>query len=174
MAPAVFYVQALLDSASVVLITLLARRLFDTASAALAGGLAAGYALFLYYDALLLKVSLSLFLITLALWLVLHADAGNRAARWLAAGAALGVAALTRGNILALVPPIAGWILLARPGRALPALRAAGALALGLGLAILPVTARNYAVAGDWVLTTSGAGIIFSIGNFRGNDSGRN
>ena len=92
----VLVAQALLDSASVVLIALLAGRVFDARTALVAGVLAATYRPFMYYDAMLLKAPLMIFLIVLALYLVVRAASGDRPRVWLAAGFLLGLAALTR------------------------------------------------------------------------------
>ena len=164
----VLYAQALLDACTVWLLFALARQLFDRRTAVLAGALAALYGVFLYYDAFLLKVPLTLFLIAAALLLLVRAWESAKPAAWLVAGVVLGLAALTRGNYLLFVPALFVWLALAWPA---PLARRATAIALvclGLGVAILPVTLRNGLVGGDWVLITSQAGQNFFIGNFRG------
>ena len=45
-------------------------------------------------------------------------------------------------------------------------------MGIGLALVVLPLTVRNIAVGGDWVLTTSNGGINFFIGHTR--NCGRN
>jgi tetratricopeptide (TPR) repeat protein len=70
-----------------------------------------------------------------------------------------------RDNYLAALPLMAAWLAV-RPrwgGRGRPF--AAAAWVLGVFLAILPVTIRNYAVSGELVLTTSGGGEVFYVGN---------
>ncbi len=170
--PGVLLAQALLGAATVLLVYRVARRLFGPREALLAGAVAAVYPVFLFYDALLLKVSLSLFLLTLALDLLLWADAGGGARAWLSAGFATGLATLTRGNYLVFLPVLLAWVWLSRPTGAPRRARAAGGVALGLGLAIAPVTLHNFAASGDVVLVTSQAGQNFYIGNHRGNATG--
>jgi 4-amino-4-deoxy-L-arabinose transferase-like glycosyltransferase len=165
---AVLYVQALLDALTAGLVYALALRVFEERTAFLAGGIAALYKVFFFYDALLLKVALSLFAITTALYLLLRARASDRAGLWLGAGAALGVATLTRGNYLLFVPPLFLWMLWAAHGPLPRRVRSVAWVALGLGLAILPVTARNVLVGHDAVLITSQAGQNFFIGNYAG------
>ncbi|MCK4415010.1 MAG: tetratricopeptide repeat protein [Candidatus Eisenbacteria sp.] len=81
------------------------------------------------------------------------------------AGAALGLASLGKPNLLATIPFLLwGWkIQTHRSWRRL--LTPALLCLLGTALVIAPVTLRNRIVGGDWVLTTSNAGINFYIGN---------
>jgi len=169
----VLLAQAVLDAVTVVLIFELARRLFDFRCAVVAGVLALSYPLFFYYDALLLKVALTVFLITLALLLLLEAVGRDRPWLWLAAGLVLGIAALTRGNYLLFIPVLLLWIAFAIPGAAALRGRRVALVATGACVAILPVTVRNHVVGDDFVLVTSQAGQNVYIGNFRGNATGR-
>jgi 4-amino-4-deoxy-L-arabinose transferase-like glycosyltransferase len=169
----VLLAQAILDSVTVLLIYLIARRVFDYRCAVLAGLLATFYKLFFYYDALLLKVPLTLFLITLALLLLVVARSRDGAVPWLAAGFALGLAALTRGNYLLMVPVLMLWILFTSSGAMWVRIRRTILIAFGISAAILPITLRNYVVGDDFVLITSEMGQNFFIGHFRGNESGR-
>jgi 4-amino-4-deoxy-L-arabinose transferase-like glycosyltransferase len=172
----VLCVQAVLGAATAAFVFFIGRETFGPRRGLLAGLLFAIYGVALYYDALLLKVSLSLFLSTLGLWLVLRAEgragSGGRAVgRWLGAGFAFGLATLTRGNYLLFIPLLLLWIALGslRGSRSSLAALAAG---LGIALAILPVTLRNAAVSGEFVLITSQAGQNFYVGNTRDNYSG--
>ena len=76
--------QALLGSATAVLVYRLGRAVFDARVGAIAGLLAATYGPSLYYEALLLKVPLSMFLSVVALTLLLRADARDDGAARLA------------------------------------------------------------------------------------------
>jgi len=168
----VLLAQALLDSVSVVLVIQVARRVFDDRSAFAAGAIAASYSLFFYYDGLLQKEALMVFLLLCALLLSLRAAEGSRARAWLPAGVFVGLAALTRGNSLLFAPALLAWIALRGGGG--PRRRALAALCLSAGIAsiILPVTVRNQVVGGDLVLLNSQAGQNFYIGNFRANRTG--
>jgi len=171
--PWVLVLQALLDAGTAVLVYAIARRVFGPGTGVLAGVLAAFYKPFLYFDAFVEKTAFSVFLITAALALLLRADArGSRRGGWLAAGAVLGLASLTRGQYLAIAPVALVWILGARERSVRERAGSAAWLALGIALAILPVTARNYMVGGDLVLTQSGLGANLYIGNWSGNDTG--
>lgn len=170
--PAVLVAQALLDALTVLLVYGMARRLFDERVGVVAGVLAATYKVFFYYDAFLLKVPLSLFLLALALYALVRAERGGGRRAWGLGGLALGLACLTRGNYLLLVPVVGAWVLWghrgARPERA----RKLALFAAGTAAVLLPVAALNYAVGDDFVLVTSQAGQNFYIGNNRGNSTG--
>lgn len=173
-------VQALLSSLTAVLIYWIGLRVFGAWSGALAGVFAALYGPLLYYDALLLKVSLSLFLVTVAFVLLLRADRvdGSQTrpslrglAAWLAAGYSFGLATLTRGNYLVFVPVLLLWVGWVRGAQSRRRLSIA-VVTVGLALAIAPVTIHNAVVSGDFVLITSQAGQNFYIGNYRDNRVG--
>jgi len=168
----VLLAQGLLSAAAAALVYGIADELFERRTALVAAALAIFYKPFLYYDALVLKVTLSIFLITLALFWLVRAQARGRKREWLLGGLALGLACLTRGNYLVLMPVVLLWLWIADRGDRARMPAAAGALALGLALVVFPVSVRNYAVGGDLVLITSQAGQNFYIGNHRGNASG--
>ena len=170
--PGVLFVQALLDASTAVFVYWIARRVFDDRIALIAGLIAASYKLFFYYDVQLLKVPLTLFLITLTLLLVVEAQRRG-GFRWFAAGVSLGLAALTRGNYLLFVPFLLAWMVFAHRSSPRRGTLAVGLVTLGLAVSILPVTLRNYWVGDDLVLITSQAGQNFYIGNRRENDTGR-
>lgn len=168
----VLLAQAALDSVSAVLIALLSRRIGGERAGLVAGLLAASYAPFLYYAALLLKAPLMIFLVVSALLLVLRASAQANALPWLPAGGLLGLAALTRGNSLLFAPVLGLWILFLGDGDRRARVLAVAALGAGLALAIGPVTLRNWLVGDDLVLLNSQAGQNFYIGHFSGNETG--
>lgn len=131
-------------------------------------GLLAGLGLALYEPDVfncgeLDKTALSMLLV--AAFLFLMTDR-RRTAR-LGAGLALGLAALTRANLLVFAP--LGALVLARDGResdtAAARARAAAVFVAGFVLALAPVTLRNLAVAGAFVPTTTQLGQNFYTGN---------
>jgi len=176
----VLFVQTALGATTALMVFWIARALFGKREALLAGLFAALYPVSFYYEALLLKVSFSLFLTTAALMLCLRADRTSESAShgsranvggWLLAGFSFGLATLTRGNFLLFVPVLLAWVWWGQ-GKGMRRPMAIGAVTVGLALAILPVTLRNAYVSGDFVLITSQAGQNFYIGNYRGNHSG--
>lgn len=161
---AVRVVQAVLGSASCVLVYWLGARVFSERVGRLAGVVAATYWPLIYFDAELLIPPLGIFLNLTALVLLLRASSRGSARGWLLAGLACGLAALARPNILLFAPAAAAWIAL-RNGRRSPAWKSAAVYAAGCALAVLPVTARNWIVGGDRVLVSSQAGVNLFIGN---------
>ncbi len=166
---AVLIVQALMGAFACVLVARAGARFFDERSGTLAGLLLAIYPVGIYFDGLIQKTSLDFLLFAALLYFValLHRQAEPRF--WALAGIALGLLCLTRENALIFLPVLLGWLALF--------LREAGlARQLRMGLAflgafllcILPVTTRNLAVTGKFVLTTSNFGTNFYIGNHHG------
>jgi tetratricopeptide (TPR) repeat protein len=82
---------------------------------------------------------------------------------WLLAGLCLGLFAITRPNILAFVPVLAVYLVLALGRRA--GGKAVGLFALVAVLCIAPVTIRNWIVGHDFVPISSQAGVNLYIGN---------
>jgi 4-amino-4-deoxy-L-arabinose transferase-like glycosyltransferase len=111
------------------------------------------------------KTSLSILLV--AAFVYLFVTAARRRGRAAAAGVVLGLATLTRGNLLVFAP--LGALVLARgrdgDGRPTRAVAAALWFALGFVLVLAPVTWRNHHLSGDWVLTTTQLGQNFYTGN---------
>lgn len=148
-------VQVVLGTLNVAILYRLARRLFDEPTARVAGLLAAAYLPFLYYEGLLLKESVAVFLVNAALLLFVGALARPTPLGFWSGGVVLGLVALTRANALVLPPALllAMW-LHGRPAAAGRRLVAAVALLLGLAMAIAPATIRNKLESGEWVLLT--------------------
>jgi tetratricopeptide (TPR) repeat protein len=126
--------------------------------------LAAVYPPFIVHDVQLAKESPAVALAALLLWALVVAYAGGRPLRWLTAGTLLGLLALLRENALLVAPLVGPLALWPRAGAKRAALRA-GAFGLGLGLVLLPVAARNWAVGGAPLPTTFQGGVNFYIGN---------
>lgn len=129
-----------------------------------AAALGALYLPFLFYDVQLLKESLATTAVAFLLWALLVAWRTGGARACLVAGAVGGALALLRENFLLVVPfllPLA--FRRGEPARA--ALPRAGAFLLGLALPLAPVAARNAALGGGFLPTTSQGGVNFWIGN---------
>jgi 4-amino-4-deoxy-L-arabinose transferase-like glycosyltransferase len=145
---------------------LAARRLFPARVALLATALLALYGPLVFFQQQLLPAGLATLLNVTFLWLLLRAMSSRSSLAWLLAGGAAGLAALTVPNVLLVVAAVGlGFVVVAvrrRSGRV--GLRLAF-LALGLGLAVFPVTLRNYVVAKEWVLISTNGGINLYIGN---------
>ncbi|MBV8880824.1 MAG: glycosyltransferase family 39 protein, partial [Planctomycetaceae bacterium] len=156
-------VQALIGTAGLWMLFEAVRRFLDYPTAMVALVLGALYKTFVFYDAALLKE----FLGVVAVEAALLAWSLDKAWKWAAFGAALGVGALVRANLLALVL-LTALLLLIQKQRKSAGLVLAGALAC-----IAPVTIRNAVVAHDFVLTTSQFGPNLYTGNNPENTTGR-
>lgn len=159
------YVQAALGALTAALVALLGARVFGARAGVLAGLLFALYGPAVWFTALLLKPAL--FLPIFAGFLLVLIEARS-ARQWALAGLLGGLGALLRGNMLVLAPLVALWPV-ARAAFERSGVRAAvtgaGAVLLGVALALAPVVLRNHHVGGRFVLTTSGAGTNVYGGN---------
>ncbi len=164
----VLVLQHLLGSVAAGLLAVVGARLFDRRTGIVAGLGAALYAPFVFHEGSLMIESLAPFLGVLALFLIVRAGEKRSLPAWLVAGIANGLFVLARPNLT----PLAGaaWAFAREHGS--PRRRAARAAVLLAGtlIAILPVTARNYAVSGRFVLITAHAGEAFYVGNHAGAD----
>jgi tetratricopeptide (TPR) repeat protein len=164
-------IHAVLGAWSCVLVGLTARRLFSPRAGLVAGVALALYAPAIFFDSLLQKSVLDEFFVCLMLWIA--AGLINNPARrgaWLALGASAGALSLTRENALVFIVVILAWAIAGsriapRDVLARRPLRHAAAFVAGLGLVLLPVAVRNYAVGGGFYLTTSQFGPNFFMGN---------
>lgn len=157
------WLQAAAGAASCVVLLRAAARLFGEKAGLWAGVMAAFYRPFLFSGVFFLKetwliLALSLFVLTA---LRLEAEGRRRDAFW--SGLALGLAALSKGNVLLLVPVLPAALLLRKAAG--PGLRLSAFFLLGLALPILPATLHNYAASRDFVLINYTSGFSFFIGN---------
>jgi hypothetical protein len=150
--------QILLGTAAVGCIFAAAREWFGPRAGWLAATLAALTGLFTFHEVLLLQAALDPFLTSASL-AALAVALNRRSPVWfVAAGFAFGVQSMNRPNVL--VPALAIVVLAAvhygLAGRGLAAggilrrLRPALLMAGGFVLALVPLTVRNVAVAGNW------------------------
>ncbi|MEY4095995.1 MAG: hypothetical protein RLZZ53_3194 [Acidobacteriota bacterium] len=172
-------IQALVGSASCVLLGMAATRLFSRPAGLIAGLGLALWAPAIFFDSLLQKAVLDMFFMCASLYLVaciidsppeggrpsseteaLPAPAASGFSRTvgIALGASLAAFALTRENGLLLIAVVAIWL-------ALQHRRQLVFLAIGLGIVFTPVVIRNYSIDGGIYLTTSQFGSNFYIGN---------
>jgi tetratricopeptide (TPR) repeat protein len=163
--------QALIGSASCVLLGMAAARLFSKRAGLIAGLALALWAPAIFFDSLLQKSVLDMFFVCLGLWLIAiivgnrepfdfaqgRPGTGNRGL-WVALGAAMAALALTRENGLLLIAVIALWSWF-------KARKQLAYFAIGLAIVFAPVVVRNYSVDGGFYLTTSQFGSNFYIGN---------
>ena len=157
--------QAIVGAASV-LLGYAAAELFDRRVGLVAGLLLAFYGPAVFFDALIQKSVLDLFLICLAILIVSRAIVRQPSGyRWLGLGLTLGALVLTRENVLVLTLPLLAWIVLRPVEQVRSRVRHAALLPLGVLIVLAPVVMRNRVVGGEFVLTTAQTGPNFFIGN---------
>jgi 4-amino-4-deoxy-L-arabinose transferase-like glycosyltransferase len=170
---AVYVMQLLLGVVLLGLVFDLTRRLFDARAGAIAALLAALYKPFIFYESQIEKTGLAVFLVALFLWALVRGLNARRAVWPLLAGLFLGLAALTRANLLLFAPLLFVVFLLRRNQDRKTRLRAALLALGGVVLVIAPVSIRNSVLAREFVLTTTQAGQNFYIGNSEYNRTGQ-
>jgi tetratricopeptide (TPR) repeat protein len=161
--------QAFLSATSCMFLGLAGRRFFSKPVGTIAALLLAIYPPAIFFDGLIQKSSLDLFLMTLVLFL-LGEFLSRPHWKWLiAAGVATGAFVLNRENAGILYPIVVVWLIVWF--RHIPfKSRAAWAAIFTAAVAavLLPVGFRNYYVGGSFLLTTSQFGPNFYIGNHAG------
>ena len=159
------FIQAVIGAGSCMLLAAAGMALFGKYGA-VAGALLAIYPPAIFLDGLREKSTLVCFFTAALLYLL---AARHARFREFLAGVVLGLLSLTRENALLLAVPVLLWILSNDShGTRWLTWRAAAALLAGCVLVLLPVGARNYAVGGEFHLTTSQFGPNFYIGNHAG------
>ena len=167
------FIQAVIGAGSCTLLAAAGMALFGPAGA-MAGALLAVFPTAIFLDGLLEKSALVTFFTAVLLYLLAGRQTRGRA---FLAGIVLGLLSLTRENALLLAIPVVAWYLLGdgrtsgSDGPAGPrrwAWPAAATCVAGCALMLVPVGARNYAVGGEFHLTTSQFGPNFYIGNHAG------
>lgn len=157
-------IQTLIGSGTCWLIYATAHELFDRRVALIAGMCAALYGPFVFFDVMIMKTFLSPFLTMLVLYACLHYQLKQRTVWIWLAGLSIGLSTLIRENhLLLLIPVILFLWFPVDHGLSTLKTRMKGLGLLGLGclIVIAPVTIRNYFVAGQFVMVTTGGGEVF-------------
>ena len=165
--------QALAGAATCGFIYLASSRIFGRATGLAALGLSALYGPFISFEGELLAETWTTAFVSATLYLLSRSTPGEKRPGVLLffAGLALGLAVLGRPNLLLFVPCAVAWTAWTFRDQGKKAfLGHAAALALGVAVAITPVTARNYSEGGEFVLITAHGGVNFFIGNNEGAD----
>ncbi|HXF48746.1 MAG TPA: tetratricopeptide repeat protein [Verrucomicrobiae bacterium] len=160
-------VQYVIGALGVVLLVLLAVRLFGKKMGIVTGVIFATYASVIYFEGELLLDFLLIPLDLLIFIFLYKAKETPSPLNWLLTGLWLGLSAITRPNILILIPAVLFWIwycfhkseILQRQ------FKFAALFLIGVFLPILPVAIHNYRAEKPLVLIASQGGINFYIGN---------
>lgn len=158
--------QAIVGAGSCALLGYAAAGFLDKRAGLVAGLLLAFYGPAIFFDTVVQKSVLDLFL--LCVLLALLSRIGHKPARplhWLAVGITLGALGLTRENALVLAPAVLTWTWLRSKRDGGSRFRDAALVVVGLSLALVPIGVRNRIVGGEFVLTTAQSGPNFFIGN---------
>lgn len=172
--------QNLLGSVNCLLIALIAGRVFGINAGLVAGLVAALYRPFIFYDSMILKTTWDLLFTALFCIYAIKTTAAPRIKDAALSGIFLGIAILLRGNMIFLIPCLPVWWLCGakraetsgssnrlrtwfRSNR--NRLRLLLAYGLGIAICILPITASNYFIGHDLVLTGYSSGPNLWFGN---------
>ena len=158
--------QMMLGSASCAILYWAGKSFFSRGAGIAAGCIMALYAPAIFYESLIQKTVLDVFLITLLLCLLGRVQSTARRSHWLALGCVLGLLGLNRENALIWLFILPLWIwfyFVAAPLRT----RLAWIIFFlgGAMLILFPVGLRNLTIGGEFTLTTSQLGPNFFIGN---------
>jgi 4-amino-4-deoxy-L-arabinose transferase-like glycosyltransferase len=158
--------NALLETASVLVTFLIGRELARPRAGLLAAAILAVFPGHVLFSPLILSEALFGFLFCIALWVFLRLNRDDRAAvgRWSGFGVLLGAMSLVRGIAVVLLPAfMLAWLVEGVPRR-VTAWRTMAA-AIGIAVALVPWTLRNYRLLGSPVLiATDGASSLW-VGN---------
>jgi len=166
-AAAVAWVQFGLGLAALAPAYLLGERWFGRRAALAGAWIGAVYPLRIYFEGETLDVTLFTVLFLLATWKLWEAVEEGALPRVFLAGLLYGAAALTRPNVLLVLPFIAVGAAGAFRGarRKLPALGAAGLV--GFALALAPAAAHNWGAERAFIPVAANGGVNFFLGNER-------
>ena len=159
-------IQIGLGAASCVFLYWAGRAFFSRAAGIAAGVILSLYAPGIFFDALIQKTVLDVFLISVLLFLLSRLRQKPRWSGWLASGAVLGLLGLSRENALVWVVVLGAWIwLYFNDVAAHLRFRWTAFILIGLIAVLLPVGMRNLYIGGEFALTTAQMGPNFFIGN---------
>lgn len=158
----IYIFQLLVGSFNLLLIYLIARRLFSHPAGVVAVALAALYAPLTFKEAKLVSVTLTIAFGLLTVIFLLKSEENRPRRHWFVAGIFAGLATLTWGGMIFLLPVLFVVWLLLRPRRPFSFVILFG---FGWFAAVLPATLHNILIGNDWVLINSNSGYTFYQGN---------
>lgn len=158
----------LISTVNVWLLFLIGRRLFGTTVALVASAIAAVYAYLIFYGVALVTETPFTLALLIALYLSLRIRAGEMqgVGPWVLLGVALAVAVLLRMAVIFFVPVLLLWLYYAV--RKETKLWLAAIPLVVIGLAVLPLTIRNYLLWQQFLVSEAQFGHVFWNGNHPG------
>lgn len=157
--------QALIGAISCVMLALAGRRFFSRSAGIVAGLLLGIYPPAIFFDGLIQKSVLDVFLLSLILWIISILATKPRVGLCGCMGLAVGFLVMARENAMVFVAVILIWLLVNNRNLGRRSLIYAGIFLFGVSMVLFPVAARNQAVGDEFHLTTSQFGPNFFIGN---------
>jgi len=158
--PTVYVLQMILGLANIFMVYLLGERVFGHYAGLAAAILVTLYAPIMYMESKLLTETLSITLSLASLLALMYALDEPATWKFLGTGVLLGLSAICRPPTLIMAVFIIGWLMLRKRQKAF-----VGTLALGIVLAIMPVTIRNAVAGKSFVPLTTNGGIVFAQAN---------
>ncbi len=162
--------QCILGSLSAVLIYLISTHFYSQRLSMTAGMIAALYGTLIYFDTELLPVSLTVFLILAAVYLLLRYELGHRIIFIAGAGVALALAGAATPETLILVPVAGWWIYREGAGKKKFRGRHCLILLLAVVLVTVPFAIRNNSLGGETIPYVTDIGVRMAIANQAGAD----
>ncbi|MBK7092971.1 MAG: tetratricopeptide repeat protein [bacterium] len=163
-----FVIQCILGSISAILIYLISVRFYTQRISITAGLIAALYGTLIFFDAELLPVSFTVFLILLATYLLMKYEEGHRVFLAVAAGITLALSGAATPETLVLVPVAGFWIY--RDGAGKKKFRLSHTLAMLIAAVVVtvPFAIRNNTLGGEKVPYLTDIGVRMAIANQEG------
>lgn len=161
----VFAWQSALGLANILLIFLIASRIFGDLAGTVAAALAVLCGPLLFYEMVLLRTTLITFSGLALVWIMLWAESAVSARRWLATGLAFGVAILVKSVFLLPLLGLLGVMAHRHWRRRTSMLWPGAALVLGVLLGLAPLVARNLSVGAPPLALSSVNATAFAMSN---------
>jgi tetratricopeptide (TPR) repeat protein len=163
---AVRAIQAVLGALACILLAFAGRSFFGARAGLVAAGMLALYPFAIFSDGLIQKSSLDLFLIAALLAQLAVFKESNKSIGLAGSGAALALLTLNRETTRLLYPVIVLWLLFYfRDRPRFARLSQVVVFTCAMAVVVVPVGFRNYAVSGEFLLSTWQLGPNFYIGN---------
>ncbi len=161
------FLQLLVTGGSAFFIYRIAHHLFGNREAFIAGIMYACYGTLVFYETMFLIPVVFLFFTLWGVYRLIISTSETTLTQWLLTGLIFGLSAISRPNILLVIPLLLLWIFffLLRTSDIKRRIVAPILVAVGVALVILPVTVRNYLVTGEFILISSQGGVNLYIGN---------
>jgi tetratricopeptide (TPR) repeat protein len=161
----VYALQFLLGAVNCILVYFIAKTVFNKIAAFIAALLSAFYGLFIFYDGLLIYITLSIFLNSLLFLFFLHIQNKPNKKNLLWAGVFTGLCTLAQANIITFGILASFWVSWQSHQGLKKILYNFFYFLVGLCVILGLVAVRNYHVGKDLVLLSSSTGFNFFLGN---------